>query len=143
PHRRRDPDERRAAHLQRADRVRHGLPALEVALDLRLGQRTLVDDADGPGSRPGDRLNGHSSAECGVRNAECKWKVGPRVTVNWWRTDVTGHQQRWVSSLWTHSRRNRMKGVLTAALAATALAVAACSEQDSAGRPLGLAAAVD
>src|SRR5207245_9230821 len=40
-------------------------------------------------------------------------------------------------------RRNRMKGVLTAALAATALAVAACSEQDGAGRPLGLAAAVD
>src|SRR6266699_1869482 len=36
-----------------------------------------------------------------------------------------------------------MKGVLTAALAATALAVAACSEQDGAGRPLGLAAAVD
>src|SRR2546426_6350789 len=34
-----------------------------------------------------------------------------------------------------------MKGVLTAALAATALAVAACSEQDAAGRPLGLAAA--
>src|SRR2546429_6567691 len=43
----------------------------------------------------------------------------------------------------THSRRNRMKGVLTAALAATALAVAACSEQHGAGRPLGLAAAVD
>src|SRR5207244_13072681 len=36
-----------------------------------------------------------------------------------------------------------MKGVLTAALAATALAVAACSEQHGAGRPLGLAAAVD
>src|SRR5947209_8329840 len=36
-----------------------------------------------------------------------------------------------------------MKGVLTAALAATALAVAACSEQDGAGRPLGLVAAVD
>src|SRR5881398_2561009 len=36
-----------------------------------------------------------------------------------------------------------MKGVLTAALAATALAVAACSEQDGAGRPLGLAVAVD
>src|SRR5213082_2897081 len=36
-----------------------------------------------------------------------------------------------------------MKGVLTAALAATALAVAACSERDGAGRPLGLAAAVD
>ena len=36
-----------------------------------------------------------------------------------------------------------MKGVLTAALAATALAVAACSEQDGAGRPLGLLAAVD
>src|SRR6266480_1641669 len=36
-----------------------------------------------------------------------------------------------------------MKGVLTAALAATALAVAACSEQDGAARPLGLAAAVD
>src|SRR5207244_4411343 len=36
-----------------------------------------------------------------------------------------------------------MKGVLTAALAATALAVAACSEQREAGRPLGLAAAVD
>ena len=34
-----------------------------------------------------------------------------------------------------------MKGVLTAALAATALAVAACSEQDGAGRPLGLTAA--
>ena len=33
-----------------------------------------------------------------------------------------------------------MKGVLTAALAATALAVAACSEQDGAGRPLGLTA---
>jgi len=36
-----------------------------------------------------------------------------------------------------------MKGVLTAALAATVLAVAACSEQDGAGRPLGLAAAAD
>src|SRR5438034_1227741 len=36
-----------------------------------------------------------------------------------------------------------MKGVLTAAFAATALAVAACSEQHGAGRPLGLAAAVD
>src|SRR5947199_10613302 len=36
-----------------------------------------------------------------------------------------------------------MKGVLTAALAATALALAACSEQDGAGRPLGLVAAVD
>src|SRR6266571_2123759 len=36
-----------------------------------------------------------------------------------------------------------MKGVLTAALAAIGLAVAACSEQDGAGRPLGLAAAVD
>src|SRR5438093_680253 len=36
-----------------------------------------------------------------------------------------------------------MKGVLTAALAATALAVAACNEQDGAGRPLGLVAAVD
>ena len=33
-----------------------------------------------------------------------------------------------------------MKGVLTAALAAMALAVAACSEQDGAGRPLGLTA---
>jgi uncharacterized protein YjdB len=36
-----------------------------------------------------------------------------------------------------------MKGVLTAALAATALAVAACSEYDGASRPLGLAAATD
>src|SRR5213594_1030657 len=36
-----------------------------------------------------------------------------------------------------------MKGVLTAALAATALAVAACSEQEGAARPLGLVAAVD
>jgi uncharacterized protein YjdB len=36
-----------------------------------------------------------------------------------------------------------MKGVLTAALAATALAVAACSEHDTASRPLGLAAAAD
>jgi uncharacterized protein YjdB len=36
-----------------------------------------------------------------------------------------------------------MKGVLTVALAATALAVAACTEHDGAGRPLGLAAAAD
>jgi len=36
-----------------------------------------------------------------------------------------------------------MKGVLTVALAATALAVAACSDRDGASRPLGLAAAAD
>ena len=36
-----------------------------------------------------------------------------------------------------------MKGVLTAALAATALAVAACSDRDGASRPLGLATAAD
>jgi uncharacterized protein YjdB len=36
-----------------------------------------------------------------------------------------------------------MKGVLTVALAATALAVAACNEHDGVGRPLGLAAAAD
>src|SRR2546426_6713153 len=48
--------------------------------------------------RPRDGLDGHSNAECGVRNAECKWKVGPRVTVNWSPTDVTPHQQPWVSS---------------------------------------------
>src|SRR5690348_5270889 len=36
-----------------------------------------------------------------------------------------------------------MKGVLTVALAATALAVAACNDHDGVGRPLGLAAAAD
>jgi len=55
----RDADERRAPHLQGADRVRHGLATLEVALDLRLGQRALVHDADGAGWAPGDGLDGH------------------------------------------------------------------------------------
>jgi len=36
-----------------------------------------------------------------------------------------------------------MKGVLTAALAATALAIAACNERDGTSRPLGLTAAGD
>jgi len=83
PHRRRDPDERRAAQLQRADRVRHGFPTLQVALDFRLGQRPLVDDPHGAGRRPRDGLNGHGdepNAECGMRNAECQWRVEARVT---------------------------------------------------------------
>src|SRR3989454_5857008 len=42
--------------------------------------------------RPRDGLDGHSNAECGVRNAECKWKVGPRVTVNWSPTDVRSEE---------------------------------------------------
>src|SRR6185437_14877307 len=74
-HRRRDPDERRAAQLQRADRVRHRLPTLQIALDLRLGQRALVDDPHGAGRAPGDGLDGHGTnitrkAEGGTRNAE-------------------------------------------------------------------------
>src|SRR5207247_9734962 len=50
------------------------------------------------------------SAECGVRNAGVEWKVGPRVTMNWWRTDVTRHQQRWVSSLDTLAEESHERG---------------------------------
>src|SRR2546430_7756629 len=81
--RRRDPDERRAAQLERADRVRHSFPTLQVALDLRLGQCALVDDPHGAGGRPSDSLHAHGpepNAECGVRNAECQWRVEARVT---------------------------------------------------------------
>src|SRR5207249_4693766 len=60
-HRGRDPDERRAAQLQRADRFRHRFPTLQVALDLRLGQRARVDAANGAGGRPGEGLDGHGS----------------------------------------------------------------------------------
>src|SRR5207244_13488934 len=38
----------------------------------------LVDDADGAARRPGDGLDGHgqeANAECGMGNAECKWKT--------------------------------------------------------------------
>ncbi len=58
-HRCRDPDQRSAPHLQRPDRLRYRLRALEVALDPRLGKRPLVNDADGAGGRPGDGLDAH------------------------------------------------------------------------------------
>src|SRR6266705_2581615 len=81
PHRRRDADQGRAPDLERADRVRHGLRTLQVPLDLRFGERALIDDAHGAGGGPGDGLDAHGhepNAECGMRNAECKCKVEPR-----------------------------------------------------------------
>ncbi len=59
PHRGGDADQRRAPYLQLPDGIRDRLSALEITCDLRFGQSTLIDDANGAGGRPGDCLDGH------------------------------------------------------------------------------------
>ena len=61
PHRRGDPDQRRPAHLQLADRVGHRRDALQVPRREILGERPLVHNAHGARGRPGDGLDGHGA----------------------------------------------------------------------------------
>jgi len=51
-HRCGDANERRATHLQLADRIRHRLCTLKIAGDFGLGERTLIEDTHGTRWRP-------------------------------------------------------------------------------------------
>jgi hypothetical protein len=71
PIRRDNADERRAPDLECADRFAHGVGILEVALQRRLGEQTLIENAHGTGGGPGDGLDGHvTQTNCGLRIAD-------------------------------------------------------------------------
>src|SRR5207302_6404050 len=86
-HRGGDADERRAAHLERADRVRHRFAALQIALDLRVGQGALVDDAYCTARTPRDRLNTHTG-NVWAGDVGCNQQTD---------SSVTQAMRRWVS----------------------------------------------
>src|SRR5207244_3543856 len=55
------------------------LPTLEITLDLSFRERALIDDVDGAGGRPGDRLDAHgqeTNADFGLRISD--WPIDLR-----------------------------------------------------------------
>src|SRR6266513_2991060 len=127
-HRGGDADERRAAHLERADRIRHRFAALQIALDPCLGQGALVDDAHRAARTPRDRLNAHPG-NVSAGDVGCKEQVDSSCYVG--RRSVGIRFCR--RSLLTGGT---MRQMLAAFMAAVAITAAACSDETGPNRRL-------
>src|SRR5207302_907513 len=134
-HRGGDADERRAAHLERADRIRHRFAALQIALDPCLGQGALVHDADRTARTPRDRLNTHPG-NVSAGGVDCKQQVDSSCDA---RRRSMGIRFRRRSLL----TGGTMRQMLAACIAAVAITAAACSDETGPNRPLSLTLAGD